>query len=94
MTSRGEMLYPVLPQAESTLDSIKLTVVSLFKQKKFTLVLFLRFQLFMRNYLNELTKILQFTKTDSVNRFYGKKTSRKPLHHFFVRFYFVSVLSL
>ena len=34
MTSRGEMLYSVLPQAESTLDSIKLTIVSLFKRKK------------------------------------------------------------
>ena len=34
MTSRGEMLYPVLPTAESTLDSIKLTIVSLSERKK------------------------------------------------------------
>ena len=34
---------------------------------------FWRFQLFMRNHLNKLTKILQFQKTDNANRFYGKK---------------------
>ena len=38
MTSRGEMLYPVLPQAESMLGSIKLTIVSLLKRKKNLLV--------------------------------------------------------
>ena len=32
----------------------------------------MRFQLFMRNYLIKLTKILQFHKTDA-NRFYGKE---------------------
>ena len=36
MTYRGEMLYSVLSQVESTLDSTKLTIVSLAKQKKFT----------------------------------------------------------
>ena len=41
MTSRGEMLYPVLPQAESTLDSTKLTIVSLSKRKKNLPVTFL-----------------------------------------------------
>ena len=35
------MLYPVLPQAESTLDSIKLTIVSLSKRKKNVLVFFI-----------------------------------------------------
>ena len=34
MTSRGEMLYPVLPQAEFTLYSTKLTIESLSKRKK------------------------------------------------------------
>ena len=37
MTSRGQMLYPVLPQAESTLDSTKLTIVSMSKRKRFRL---------------------------------------------------------
>ena len=55
---------------------------------------FLRFQLFMQNYLKKLTKIMQFQKTNNANRFYWKKTSRKLLYHFFDRFYFVSVLSL
>ena len=32
MTSRGEMLYPVLPQAESTLDSTKLTKILQFQK--------------------------------------------------------------
>ena len=27
----------------------------------------------MQNYLNKLTKILQFKKTTNANRFYGKK---------------------
>ena len=27
----------------------------------------------MRNYLNKLTKFLQFQKTDNTNRFYGEK---------------------
>ena len=68
------MLYPVLPQVESTLDSTKLTIVSLSKQKKIYLCFFfLRFQLFMRHYLNKLTKILQFQKTNNANQFYGKK---------------------
>ena len=35
------MLYPVLPQAESTLDSTKLTIVSLSKRKKNLPVTFL-----------------------------------------------------
>ena len=30
-------------------------------------------EIFMRNYLNKLTKILQFQKTNNANRFYGKK---------------------
>ena len=34
------MLDPVLPQAESTLDSTKQTIVSLSKQKKNVLVFF------------------------------------------------------
>ena len=34
MTSRGEMLCPVLHQARSTIDSTKLTIVSLSKRKK------------------------------------------------------------
>ena len=43
-------------------------------KKKFTRVFsFLQFQLFMRNYLNKLTKISQFQKNDNVNRFHGKK---------------------
>ena len=43
-------------------------------KKKFTRVFFfLRLQLFMRNYLNKLTKNLQFQKTNKANRFYGKK---------------------
>ena len=68
------MLYPVLPQAESTLDSTKLTIVSLSKRKKiYACFFFLRFQLFMRNYLNKLTKILQFQKTNNATGFYGKK---------------------
>ena len=41
MTSRGEMLYSVLPQAESTLDSTKLTIVSLSKRKKNLAMFFL-----------------------------------------------------
>ena len=42
MTSRGEMLYPVLPQDdESTLDSTKLTIVSLSKRNKNLPVFFL-----------------------------------------------------
>ena len=41
MTSRGEMLNPVLPQAESTLDSTKLTIASLSKRKKNSPVFFL-----------------------------------------------------
>ena len=41
MTFRGEMLYPVLPHAESTLDSTKLTIVSLSKLKKNLPVFFL-----------------------------------------------------
>ena len=35
------MLYPVLPQAESTLDSTKLTIVSLSEWKENLLALFL-----------------------------------------------------
>ena len=35
------MLYPILPQAESTLDSTKLTIVSLSKRKKNLPVFFL-----------------------------------------------------
>ena len=35
------MLYPVLPQAESTLDSTKLTIVILSKRKKNLPVFFL-----------------------------------------------------
>ena len=34
MTSWGGMLYPVLPQAESTLGNTKLTIGSLSKRKK------------------------------------------------------------
>ena len=41
MTSRGEMLYPVLPQAESTLDRTKLTIVLLSKWEKNLPVFFL-----------------------------------------------------
>ena len=41
MIFRGEMLYPVLPQAESALDSTKLTIVSLSKRKKNLPVFFL-----------------------------------------------------
>ena len=73
MTSRGEMLYPVLPQAESTVDSTELTIVSLSKRKKKLPVFFLRFRFFMRNYLNKLTIILQLQKTNNANRFYGQK---------------------
>ena len=74
MTSRGEMLYPVQPQVESTLDSTKLTILSLSKRKKiYPCFFFLRFQLFIRNYLNKLTKILQFQKTNNANRFSGNK---------------------
>ena len=43
-------------------------------KEKFTRVFFfLRFQFFMQNYLNKLTKKLQFQKTNNANRFYGIK---------------------
>ena len=49
----------------------------------------MRFQLFMRNYLNKLTKILQFQETDNANRFYGKNTGK-----FFFRFDSDTIVSL
>ena len=82
------MLYPVLPQAESTLDSTNHCP----KDKKIQpCFFFLRFQLIMRNYLNKLTIILQFQKTNNANRFDGKKHVENLYTIFFVRFYFVSV---
>ena len=39
---------------------------------------FLQFQLFMRNHLSKLTKILQFQKTNNADRFYGKKQVENP----------------
>ena len=38
----------------------------------------------MRNYLNKLKKHMQVKETNNANRFYGKKTSRKPLYHFLI----------
>ena len=55
---------------------------------------FLRFQLFMRNYLNKLIKTLQFQKTNIANRFYRKKQVENLYTIFLSDIYFVSVLSL
>ena len=43
------------------------------KKKIYQCFFILRFQLFMRNYLNKLTEILKFQKTNNANRFYGEK---------------------
>ena len=58
---------------KSRLDSTKLFDHCPNEKKIYQCFFFLRFQLFMRNYLNKLTKILKFQKTDNANRFYGKK---------------------
>ena len=74
MTSREEILYPVLPQAESTLDSTKLTIVSLSKKKKNLPMFFLfAIPIVYVKLSKQIKKILQFQKTNNANWFYGKK---------------------
>ena len=69
------MLYPVLPQTESTLDSTKLTFVLLSKRKKKNLPVFflLAIPIVYAKLFKQINKILQFQKTNNANRFYGKK---------------------
>ena len=68
------MLYPVLPQAESTLDSTKLTIVSLSKRKKNLPVFFIfAIPIVYAKLFKQINKKFAISKSDNANRFYGKK---------------------